>query len=155
MTHARQQKQTVEVLDVSARLDGCRSSDCRYDAVEVVDAVVRRDAPVGPAVILDELAAAIPKRPEIGVVRVQQLADMLVRVRDVALQIHRGVVPGWILENEIPIQGLGPGDLPDVPEVAPGHQVPIELTAMREAGKYLRSIPAPDVGVQFLDGLNL
>ncbi len=145
----------MELLHIPASRVRRRSADGRDDPVEVVDAAVRRDAPIRPSMILKQLSAAIPELPKVRVDRIHQPADVLVRVRHVAFQIHGGVVPIRVLEDEIAVKGLCKFDLSALSQVVPAHELPIQLAALRKSGKNHCPIAAPEGGVNPLDCLNL
>ena len=75
--HAWRHEQSVEALDILQRpFPSLTGSEEREDALVVVDAVERRDELVVPSVVLEQLAASLPVRREVGIGRVQNRREL-------------------------------------------------------------------------------
>ena len=97
--HHEQPRMALRSLQIwiPARIKGRRLESLVvvfHQRVEVVDAALRRDQRIGPAVIQDELAAMLAKLAEIGRGRVQHLFELVIDRVDVVVKIEIRKVRG-------------------------------------------------------------
>src|SRR5581483_4832624 len=90
---------------------GCTTFHSSLHGFEVVDATLRRDGGIAPAVILDEFAAAGFGGSEIGVLGADE-AGIFVGELDVRIEIERAEVPMRVVKDDVAEEGVSeePGE---------------------------------------------
>src|SRR5437867_9757765 len=89
MSHSGSHEQAVKTLDVAA------AAEERHHALVVVATVLRGDQLVAPAVVLEQLAAALPELPEIWIGGVEDRSKL-------RFSLDEGLVASRIGEVECP-----------------------------------------------------
>ena len=112
MSHSRHHEQTVEVSyapGLAARLPVLRQESA--DLIVVLYGAEWGDARVSPAMVLNQLAAASPKRSQVRVVLVQHWSGFLVGKFHVAVEVQRAIVPFQVLEYDVGIKCISEHEL--------------------------------------------
>src|SRR5712692_828851 len=101
--HSRHHEEPVEVFSRPS------IAHPRDDAVVIIDAVLRCNLLVVPAVILEELATALFERAEVGVGRVELTGFRInsVGLDEIAIEIERSEIPVQIAEDYVLVVALG------------------------------------------------
>src|SRR5215469_654017 len=95
MSHARHHKKTIRIANFAR-------ATRRFDhALVIVNAVERRNLPIAPTVILDQLPAVAEEWLQVRIHRIDQAAVGFFSERPVAIEIQRPEIPLWILEDHI------------------------------------------------------
>jgi hypothetical protein len=106
MRHARYHEEPIELLDflppVTVPTASLVARQLGPDAAIVVDAVDRGDCGVRPSDVVDDLGAMRPKRPEVGIGRIEDCCEVLIGERDIAGEVQRTEVPVRSLKNKVP-----------------------------------------------------
>ncbi len=107
MRHAGNHEEAVEIDRVCIGVPGVRKAvEKRTHALVVFDRTQRRNGCVGPAVILDQLAAVVAKRTQIGIGGVQHCPSLCVAELDIGVEIQRAEIPVRLFENGLPVIGV-------------------------------------------------
>src|SRR5262249_7658441 len=116
VSHSGHHEQAVEISyrpRLGARLRVSRQK--RVDLPIVENGAERRNSRVTPTMVLNELAAARPKGPQIRVVRVQHLPGSLVSQFHIAVKVQGSIVPFQILEYDVLVERISKHELERAP----------------------------------------
>src|SRR5438094_568535 len=94
MAHSRRHEQSIRSVNLGD------SAERVYDARVVLRTVRRRNLRIGPAVKLNELAAMVDERFQVGIQRIERVAIGFLRPREIAIEIELLDVPRGIVEDE-------------------------------------------------------
>src|SRR5579871_2517394 len=110
MRHPGNHEQTVELLNPAIGaaavfiIPGPAAAQNLPDFLVVVDAVHRRDGRIGPADVMDHLAAMRTERAQIRIDRIHDPADAVVRKRQIGGEVESPEIEVRILEDEIGVK---------------------------------------------------
>ena len=116
---------------VRTNRDWCRDGDDGLLVIlDAADGSVRRAA---PQVRLENLAAAIAVRAQVGIDCIEEAGEERLRVGHIAIEVERAIVPIWVVVNHVleeligGAEDVGPGGMPAPPALAAAHKPGIEL----------------------------